>query len=257
MPNASLKFASLGSGSKGNATLVACNNSCIMIDCGFGIRDVENRLQAKFVSPENISAILVTHEHGDHIRGVSKLANKYNIPVWLTRGTACHNSIAECDTKNYIDVHDKIDIGELEITPFPVPHDAKEPCQFIVSNGNKRLGILTDTGSITPHIIELLSGCHGLILECNHDIDMLQDGPYPLTLKQRVGGDYGHLSNEQAAYLLQQADTTSLKHIVAAHISEKNNDPALARAALSDVLSCEFNDIVTAEQADGFDWLTL
>ncbi len=252
-----MQFASLGSGSKGNATLVAYQQTCLMIDCGFGIRDVESRLQSKSISPGQITAILVTHEHGDHIRGVAKFAARHSIAVWLTRGTAQHDSVRELENRHYIDVHEKIQINDLEIIPFPVPHDAKEPCQFVVTNGDKRFGILTDTGSITPHIIESLAGCHGLVLECNHDVEMLADGPYPLSLQQRVGSDYGHLSNDQAAWLLNMADTANLKHVVAAHISEKNNNPALAQTALANALNCEFSDILLADQENGFDWLHL
>lgn len=252
-----MRFASLGSGSKGNATLVAYQQSCIMIDCGFGLKDMQRRLESKSFSPEQISAIVVTHEHSDHIRGVARFANKYAIPVWLTRGTASHESVSALDNANYIDVHASFVVGDLEVTPFPVPHDAKEPCQFAISNGKKKLGVLTDTGSITPHITQQLTACHGLILECNHDKDMLADGPYPAYLKQRVGSDYGHLNNGQAAQLLEGTDTSQLKHIVAAHISEQNNNPALAQSVLSEALGCEYDDILLAEQDSGFDWLNL
>lgn len=252
-----MRFTSLGSGSKGNATLIASQQSCVMIDCGFGLKDMQRRLESKSFLAEHISAIVVTHEHSDHIRGVAAFAKKYAIPVWLTRGTATHASISKLEAVHYIDVHASFSIGDLEVVPFPVPHDAKEPCQFVISNGKKKLGVLTDTGSITPHITQQLNACHGLILECNHDEDMLADGPYPDYLKQRVGSDYGHLNNTQAAQLLAGTDTSQLQHIVAAHISEKNNNPALAQSVLSEVLNCEYDDIILAEQDTGFDWLNL
>ena len=144
--------------------------------------------------------------------------------------------------------------GDLELNPFPVPHDAKEPCQFVFNDGQRRLAILTDTGSSTSHIEEQLSGCDALVLECNHDVAMLADGDYPYSVKMRVAGDYGHLNNEQAATLLQSIDTSSLQHIVAAHISEKHNTQSLAQQTLSAALSCQQDWIAVADQQCGLDW---
>jgi len=252
-----VKFASLGSGSKGNALLVWHEQTCVMVDCGFSMREAEQRLAQLAISAEALTGILLTHEHGDHIRGAGALARKYDLPVWATRGTAAHLTLGKLPDLRYIDVHQNFAIAGLEVQPFPVPHDAREPCQYVFSDGQTRLGILTDTGSITNHICERLSGCDALVLECNHDSEMLAAGPYPASLKQRVGGQLGHLSNSQAADLLAEIDTSTLQHLVAAHLSEQNNSRPAVRQALSEVLGCELDWIGIADQDAGFDWLEI
>ena len=228
-----------------------------MLDCGFSETRFRQRLAQRQLEPSQIDAILVTHEHSDHINGVGAVARKHGIPVYMTRGTAAQEKHGVLPQLNFIDVHDCFSIGDLEIQAFPVPHDAREPVQFVFGDGAQRLGILTDVGSATQHIIDVLSGCDALILECNHDAKMLAKGPYPPHLKERVGGRFGHLSNVQAADLLANLDTSSLQHIVAAHISEKNNTEEMACAALADVLSCAEAEIVLAEQDRGLDWLAV
>ncbi len=250
-----MQFASLGSGSKGNATLVRSSRACILVDCGFSMREALARLQRLDCEPEAISAILVTHEHGDHVRGVGPLARRYGIPVWSSRGTASGSVLGKLPEHNYLDVHEELQIGDITVHSFPVPHDAREPCQFVFQHeAGKRLGILTDTGSITAHIEEKLSACDALLLECNHDAQMLSNGPYPLSLKQRVASRLGHLSNAQAAELLSRLDVSRLHTLVVAHLSEQNNTPEQARAALAAVLDCEPDWIQVADQAAGFDW---
>ena len=249
-----LRFASLGSGSRGNATLVEAGDTCIMVDCGFSISETQRRLARLGKSPDDIHAILVTHEHSDHIGGVAAFARRFRMPVWMTAGTSVMHNATDLPSLDWFDGHTPIAIGGLEITPFPVPHDAREPCQFTFSDGAVRLGILTDTGNITAHIRQQLTGCQALLLECNHDTAMLADGPYPHSLKQRVGGRLGHLSNHQAAELLAALDTATLSHLVAAHLSDKNNRPELARMALAGVLDCAPDWIGIADQAEGLDW---
>ena len=225
-----------------------------MLDCGFSLKETEIRLKRLDLAASQISAIVVTHEHGDHIRGVGPFARKYEIPVFLTRGTASCKTLGKLPNVNYIDVHDAFSIKELDLQPYPVPHDAKEPCQFVFSDGKRKLGILTDTGSITTHIEEQLNGCHALLLECNHDTDMLAEGSYPLSLKQRVGGRFGHLSNHQASDLLRRLDTSNLNHLIAAHISEQNNTPQFAKEALWSGLGFEPDWIDILDQDEGFNW---
>lgn len=249
-----MRFALIGSGSKGNGTLIEHGRTRLLIDCGFTLRETETRLQRLQQEPASLDAILVTHEHGDHLRGVGLLARRYGVPVWATRGTVNGNLPGKVPTLNLFDVHQKLTIGDIEIQPFPVPHDAREPCQFVFSDGNRRLGLLTDTGSSTPHIHASLSGCDALILECNHDPQMLADGPYPSGLKKRVGGAYGHLSNAQAAQILTDIETGRLQYLVAAHLSDKNNTPALARQALAGALGCRPREIEVACQEQGTDW---
>lgn len=250
------RFASLGSGSEGNALLVQIGQTCVLMDCGFNLTESVTRLARLGIKPEALSGIVVTHEHGDHIAGVSRMAHKYAIPVWLTHGTfrAQAKSLSKLDSVTHIDPHNSFAIGEVIVQPYLVPHDAAEPVQFVFSDGSKRLGVLTDTGSSTPHIEQVLSGCDALVLECNHDSELLNNGDYPYSLKQRVGGRFGHLNNTDAAALLAQLDNRKLQHIVAAHLSKKNNTPELACAALSNALGCEEEWIGVATQENGFDW---
>ena len=252
-----MRFASLGSGSRGNATLVESGATRVLVDCGFSCRETERRLARLGRTPDQLAALLVTHEHGDHVRGVPLLARKYGLPVWLTRGTCGMLRDTDLPVVRHFDGHSSMEIGDLHIKPFTVPHDAREPCQFVFDDGRRRLGLLTDTGRITPHIIESLDGCDALLLECNHDTDMLADGPYPAALKRRVGGQLGHLSNDQAGTLLTALDTSCLQHLVAAHLSDKNNRPALAQAALGSALDCAEDWIGVADQDAGLDWRTL
>jgi phosphoribosyl 1,2-cyclic phosphodiesterase len=251
-----MRFALLGSGSRGNALLVEQGATTVMIDCGFTLRESERRLARLGKGAEKLSAILVTHEHSDHVGGVALLARRHNIPVWMTPGTAANHG-SELPELNLFNCHEPFAIGDLEVTPYPVPHDAREPSQFVFSDGALRLGLLTDVGHITPHIEATLSGCHGLVLECNHDPRMLAEGPYPPMLQRRVGGNLGHLSNGQAADLLRRIDISRLRQLVGAHLSEKNNTPQLALEALSDALGCEPAWLALADQVGGMPWRSL
>lgn len=255
-----MRFASLGSGSSGNCMVVEQASTRLLLDCGFSVKETIARLGRLMLQPEQISGILVTHEHDDHAKGAFKLAEKLNIPVWLSHGTHVMTSryMPKAAVKiNIVDSHTAFNIGDMQMTPFPVPHDAREPTQFVFSDGRNRLGVLTDVGVTTPHIQQVLSGCDALVLECNHDLSMLETGPYSYALKKRVGGHLGHLDNQSAAKLLAELDNSKLKHIVAAHLSVKNNTQALAKSALSQVLSCDADWIGIATQNTGFDWRSL
>lgn len=253
-----MRFASLGSGSAGNALVVEVRNTRLMLDCGFSTKETVIRLARLGLDPSDISGIVVTHEHDDHAGGVFKFAAKYQIPVWLTYGTLKMVSRYMPNkhdlTLNVIDSHCAFTVADIEVQPYPVPHDAREPIQCIFSDGARRFGVLTDVGRSTMHIEQRLSGCDALLLECNHDAGMLQTGPYSWTLKKRVGGDLGHLENTDSANLLSKLDNSKLQHILAAHLSAKNNTPQLARAALSKVLNCEHDWIGIADQAIGSEW---
>lgn len=255
-----MRFASLGSGSAGNATLVEAGETRLLLDCGFSVKDTVQRLARLQLAPEQLTGILVTHEHDDHARGAFKLAARYQIPVWLTHGTyrMCERYLpSQALTVKLIDAHTSFALQDIEVHPYPVPHDAREPAQFVFTDGAHKLGVLTDVGSVTPHIVAMLQACDGLLLECNHDLEMLRTGPYAHSLKKRVGGWLGHLDNQSSAQLLSQLDNRRLKHLVAAHLSEKNNTPALARQALSEVLHCASDWIGIAHQAEGLDWRDL
>lgn len=255
-----MQFASLGSGSRGNCTVIESGDSRVLVDCGFSMRETERRLQRAQREITHISAILVTHEHGDHVRGVASLAKKYQLPVWSSRGTAKAaglDELASLKLWHCIDIHKTFEIGGLQIQPVPVPHDAKEPCQFIFTDGDWRIGVLTDTGSITPYIEEQYSACDAFILEANHDEMMLANGAYPPSLKQRVGGNYGHLNNSQAKDLLTRIDTSKLQYLVASHISDKNNTVALARNKMSEAIDADASWIDVASQDEGLNWRVL
>ena len=231
-----MRFRSLGSGSRGNATLLDVGETCLLIDCGFSLRELERRLADAGLRPGELDAILVTHEHADHIRGVGAAARRYGIPVWTTAGTWRASAAGEVPDLHLFTAHaDGFRIGSVHVRPYAVPHDAREPVQFVFDHRGRRLGILTDAGSLTPHIVDNLRGLDVLVLECNHDPVMLANGPYPPALQARVGGRLGHLSNAQAATLLARLDHGCLHRVVAAHLSEKNNHPDLARAALGRV----------------------
>ncbi len=249
-----MRFASLGSGSKGNATLVQVDDTLVMVDCGFSLRETTRRMAQLGVKPEQLSAILVTHEHADHCVGVARLSKRYDIPVYLTHGTADSGRLNGSFEFVRINGDDTFTLGGLEIRAVAVPHDAREPCQFRFSGASRQLGLLTDLGCITAHVIEQFRTCDSLMLEFNHDTAMLRDGPYPPALKRRVGGDWGHLSNEQAARFLRHMDAAPLRHLVVAHISEKNNCRRQAESLVSASLPGAVN-VVWAEQSTGFDWL--
>jgi phosphoribosyl 1,2-cyclic phosphodiesterase len=228
-----MRFASLGSGSRGNATLVEAGGTRLLVDCGFSAQMLVSRLAELDVAPDSLDAVLVTHEHGDHIRGVPALCRRFQLPVWMTSGTCHAGRCRDLADLQLFHCHDRgFRIGDIEVEPYAVPHDAREPSQFVFRHKQLRLGLLTDAGAVTPHVRERLAHVDALILECNHDPAMLAAGPYPPALQRRVGGNYGHLSNRQAADLLGRLDRGRLRYLVAAHLSEKNNSVEKAREAL-------------------------
>ena len=243
-----LQFALLGSGSRGNATLVRSHSTRLLVDCGFAVKELQSRAALLDFDLASLDAVLVTHEHGDHIGGVARLARAYGVPVYLTRGTASARQDWNKCQLQMISPHEGFRIGDIEVQPFPVPHDAREPCQFTFTHERRRLGVLSDLGRITAHVERSLAECDALLLECNHDVAMLASGPYPESLKRRVGGDWGHLSNLQAAGLLQRLERTRMQSLVLTHLSEQNNTPALARTAACEALQDDPDWCVCADQ---------
>jgi phosphoribosyl 1,2-cyclic phosphodiesterase len=225
----------------------------VLIDCGLPARELVRRLACQAgATPDSLSAILLTHEHGDHVRGVAVLARTWGIPVWATAGTAA--ALHQLPRLHLIHPGEPFAIDDLTVQPYPVPHDAREPCQFVLGDGARRLGLLSDAGSVTPAMEAALAGCDALLLECNYDEDMLASGPYPPAVKARIGGHRGHLGNAQAACLLRRLDGSRLQQVAAVHISEHNNTPYLARAALGGALGCDASWIGVATQAAGLGW---
>lgn len=252
------RFASLGSGSRGNATLVQSDSTTLLIDCGFAAREIAARCAKLGVEPGAIDALLVTHEHGDHMRGVGATARRFDLPVWMSHGTWHAADFGKLSQLHRFSCHDQaFSIGDIEISPVAVPHDAREPTQFIFRQSDYSFGMLTDLGSLTPHITQVYADLDALLLECNHDLQMLANGPYPPSLQARVGGKYGHLNNQQAAAFLGEIDFRRLRHLVVAHLSEKNNHPDLALAALKEVDACISQSLSLLGQDEGSDWFHL
>lgn len=252
-----MRFASLGSGSEGNGLVVEAGATRMLMDCGFGLADTAARLARLGLQPADLAGVVVTHEHSDHIGGVGRLARKHKLPVWLTAGTLAMAQDLDGVDVQVIDSHAAFAVDDLEIQPFPVPHDAREPVQFVFGDGDRRLGVLTDVGCSTPHIEAMLAGVDALVLECNHDAEMLENGPYPAGLKRRVGGRFGHLENGQAAGLLGKLRHDGLQCVMAAHVSKTNNTAALAQRALAQVLDCADDEVRVACQSTGFDWIRM
>lgn len=240
----------LASGSKGNATLLTWKgNTHALIDCGLRTKMIEKLLAEKGLEPTQLSAIIVTHEHGDHISGVAPLARKYNIPTYMTKGTAKFADLKNVPLRHF-NAHTAFDIEGMVFTPFPVPHDARETCAFTfheVEKPHHKMGYLTDCGHVTPHIEQMLEGVKALAIEANHCRDMLQKGPYPYALKQRVMGKHGHLSNEQTASLLTKLAST-LKKVHLMHLSEENNCPKKAKNICLNALNVHNVEMVVATQ---------
>ena len=258
-----MRFASLGSGSEGNSLLVECTvdgrTVRLLIDCGFGVREFKRRLARVGLAPADVDALLVTHEHSDHIGGASRVCASFDIPLYMTAGTALAGLGADpADARcTVIDSHACFELNGVLVQPVPVPHDAREPVQFVIDDGAARLGVLTDLGRSTAHVVRSMSRLDAIVLECNHDEHMLEAGDYPYSLKRRIGGGFGHLNNRAASALLGAIDHSRLRTVVAAHLSRSNNRPELAREALARAWGDGPESIVVADQDDGLDWIAV
>lgn len=255
-----IRLKSLGSGSTGNATLVQAREGTrvthLLVDCGLGVRELHKRLGHAGMLAEDLDGVFITHEHGDHVGCVRALAVRERIPVYMSHGT--YVAIGEPDFDGLLHIVCDglaVEVGALQLRPFTVPHDAREPLQLTCTDGAARLGILTDLGRPSDHVLQELAGCATLLLECNHDPVMLETGGYPWPLKRRISGGWGHLANEAAAAIAAALRPAGLKRVVAAHLSEQNNRPDLARAALAAAMECAPEDVTVAHPQDGCDWL--
>ena len=254
-----LRFRSLASGSSGNATLIEASDGLhrtrVLVDCGLGLRQLMARLAVEGIGPADLDGIFITHEHGDHIGCAPMLVARYGVPLWTSAGTAQYAAFAGLESAlNLVRDGQVFAIGGIQFHPFTVPHDAREPLQLRCTDGDRVLGLMTDIGHVTGHALAALAGCHALVLESNHDVELLAQSRYPDFLKRRVGGQHGHLSNVQAAAALGALRHDRLNTVVAAHLSERNNRPDLVSRAFAAVLGCGEADVLLAERR-GRGWL--
>jgi phosphoribosyl 1,2-cyclic phosphodiesterase len=253
-----LRFASLASGSSGNCLVAEASGTVVLVDCGLALTETERRLERLGLAPSAINALLITHEHGDHACGAFEFAAAHRITVYLTHGTLAalkaEGKVLDGVPLGIVNGRQSFFIDGMLVLPFTVPHDAREPVQFVLSDGASKLGVLTDVGVSTAHVEKMLSGLDALVLECNYDRDLLWNGGYPRWLKERIAGPFGHLDNRESERLLAAVDRSRLKHVIAAHLSQSNNRPELARAALARAMGCEESWIGIAGQDDGFGW---
>jgi phosphoribosyl 1,2-cyclic phosphodiesterase len=229
-----IRLTVLGSGSAGNATCIEGEGARILLDAGFSCRELSGRLRAVGVEPHRVDALVITHEHADHVRGAALFSRTHRVPVYCTRATYRAASLDRASLHSRIEMKAGVpfSVGGLTMRPFVVPHDAAETVGFAVEGNGARLGYATDLGHGASAVMESLRECDLLILESNHDVDMLRAGPYPQTVKRRVLSRHGHLDNESAASLAAEAASERTRRIVLAHISRTNNRPDLAvRAA--------------------------
>ncbi|HEX7440118.1 MAG TPA: MBL fold metallo-hydrolase [Caldimonas sp.] len=257
-----MRFCSLGSGSTGNATVVEASTttrtSRVLIDCGLSLRELDLRLARAGLQASDLDAVFVTHEHGDHIGSAIALARRNGVPLWMSRGT--WRAVREPELPTLIRFArdgEAIAIGALDLHPFTVAHDAEEPLQLRCSDSVRQLGVLTDVGSVTAHMLANLQGCNALLLECNHDRAMLAASRYPASLKARIGGRFGHLANDTSAEILAACLHDGLRHLVAAHLSQENNRPELVRESLAATWHGAREEIVIAHPQRGFAWITI
>ena len=253
-----MRFASLASGSSGNCLVAEAAGTVLLLDCGLSLTETERRLARLGLEPSQVSGILVTHEHSDHAAGTFEFAAAHRVTIYLTHGTLAalkaEGKVLDGVPLCMVNGRQSFFVDGLQLSPFTVPHDAREPVQFVLSDGASRLGVITDVGISTPHVEKMLSGLDALVLECNYDRDLLWNGGYPRWLKERIAGPFGHLDNLESERLLAAIDRSRLKHVIGAHLSQQNNRPELARAALARALGCEESWVCLATQDDGFGW---
>ncbi|MCY4655725.1 MAG: MBL fold metallo-hydrolase [Gammaproteobacteria bacterium] len=252
-----LTFTSLGSGSSGNGTIIRSETTTLLVDCGWSKRETLKRLTKRGIQPEQIDALLVTHRHGDHSKGVEVFTNQFWMPVCTSHGTMYGRRQLVRDESKFRRLHEgePVQIGDISILPIRVPHDCIEPLQFVFTHDNVRFGLLTDIGHITDEVKESYQLCDTIFVESNHDLDMLWNGAYPENLKQRIAGNFGHLNNEQTLDFLQSVWSERLNQVVIGHISQENNSLDLLHhhfVGLEDQLNVSY-----ALQETGTDWFTV
>ena len=255
-----MRFCCLGSGSSGNSTVIEGSNkkTTILVDCGFRYSDLQERLISQNLDASDINAIFITHEHNDHIRSAARFAKKFKLPIYMTHG-CYYNSYHEFKKINslkFFRAEQPFFFNEIKVLPFSIPHDAREPIGLIFEEKKNKLGILTDAGFITPHMIDILKNLDGLILEFNYDKTLLKNGNYPKSLKKRILSDLGHLSNDSAEFLLKKIFHPEMKVLVAAHVSKENNSSDLVDLKLNNFKNYFLKKII-ADQNQPTGWISL
>ena len=256
-----MKFCSLGSGSMGNSYVVAQDDQIIIIDCGFNISEFQKRLKKLEIDPFSVTAMLLTHEHDDHSKSIFSVASKYNLPIFLTHGTykMCKKKINKNKVNKFIFINflEDFKIGKIKITPIPVPHDAREPVQFKFEYSNKKIAIISDLGFGNQILIDQIKNVDALILESNHDDNLLAKSKYPRSLKDRISGKYGHLSNTESAKILDLINTKNLLWLGASHLSKENNTSDLVKSSWGKVLKNNSIGINIIAQDHVTNWVSI
>jgi phosphoribosyl 1,2-cyclic phosphodiesterase len=240
-PICSLSVCVLASGSKGNAIHISDGHTHLLMDAGLSGVEIQRRMEAARLDIQHLSAIIVSHEHSDHVRGVGVLARRFDLPVYMTQGTAtaAAGQLGRIDRLHHFDIGRPFAVGDMAIHPFAVSHDAKDPAGFTVARDSQKIGIATDLGIATNMVKQHLKACELLVLEANHDPVMLKNGPYPWPLKQRIQSRNGHLSNQASRDLLGEIKHDRLCHVILAHLSETNNTPEKALQAVQEAIGHE------------------
>lgn len=242
-----MRLAVLASGSSGNALLVEGGRTCVLVDCGLSRSQLEKRLAMVGRRLADIDAIVITHEHVDHVAGLRAVLRRHRVPLLASSGTV--EALGwEVEAADVLSSGRSVTIGELRLLPVATSHDAREPIGFVVEGGGCRAAVVTDTGVATELIAERLAGCHALLVESNHDPDMLRWGPYPWPLKQRIASRTGHLSNLQALELIERVAHSGLEVVAGMHLSRENNRPELAAREISRPLTGSTVRVITADQ---------
>lgn len=224
----SLSIAALNSGSNGNCYYIGNGDNAILIDAGISCRETEKRMKRLGLSLKNVKGIFITHEHSDHIYGIPTLVKRFKIPVYTTRATLLQSRLKLKDNMvKFFSAHEPVTIGNVTVTPFPIHHDASDPHNFIISNETVKVGVFTDIGNVTDHVIRHFQQCHAAFLESNYDEELLETGRYPIALKNRIRNGYGHLSNVQAVKLFQDHRPPFMSHLFLGHLSQNNNSPKI------------------------------
>jgi phosphoribosyl 1,2-cyclic phosphodiesterase len=226
----SLYITSINSGSNGNCYYVGNDNEAVLVDAGFSCREIERRMMRCGLSMQKVKALFISHEHTDHIKGVDVIARKYKLPVYFTSATYKNcGFLLDPSLLCFFKPYESVTIGSLKVHAFPKQHDASDPHSFVIEGHGVRIGVFTDIGTVCAHVIQNFKLCHAVFLEANYDVKMLEEGRYPYSLKNRIRGDFGHLSNDQALWLFTEYKPLGMTHVFLSHLSKDNNCPVLVQ----------------------------